>query len=69
MSAARCVYVIGGQSGPQKIGVSTDPAGRWRTVQSHSPDAVLLHHQVAPEGDAREAVEHAPWPLSEREAA
>jgi hypothetical protein len=53
MSVARHVYVLGGQSGPQKIGISADPTRRLQRVQSHSPDALLLHHQVLPEGDAR----------------
>ena len=50
--SARSLYVIGAEDGPLKIGISTDVGGRLAALQSHSPHALVAHHQAQP-GDAR----------------
>lgn len=50
---ARSLYVIGGETGPQKIGISTDVGGRLAALQSHSPHVLVAHHQAQPASDAR----------------
>jgi hypothetical protein len=58
---ARSLYVIGSDTGPQKIGVSANVARRLAVLQTHSPHALTAHHQAQPASDARlvERVAHA----------
>lgn len=49
---ARSVYVIGGEAGPQKIGISANVDGRLAWLQSNSPHALRAHH-AQPASDAR----------------
>jgi hypothetical protein len=47
------VYVIGGQTGAQKIGISVAPSQRVATMQVYSPVKLVVHHRTDPSGDAR----------------
>jgi hypothetical protein len=53
MSGIRSVYVIGGEGGPQKIGISANVPQRLEALQYSVPQALRAHHQVRPPGDAR----------------
>ena len=51
--SARSLYVIGGETGPLKIGISGDVAQRVATLQYDVSPTLRAHHQVRPTGDAR----------------
>jgi hypothetical protein len=43
----RYVYVIGPNTGLQKIGIATDPRGRLAALQTASPSKLILHASIA----------------------
>ena len=38
------IYVIGPETGPQKIGITTDTNQRLRTLQTGYPETLYIHH-------------------------
>lgn len=40
------VYVIGGESGPVKIGIATDPGKRLAALRTAVPYEIFIHHSI-----------------------